>query len=185
LKRPSRTESAGFTLVEVAVTLLIVGIGLTLCLQSLFTAKATAAHTRNLKLARELGVQTLGQVESGLFQDEIRSDYYGTYAQEGYEAFSFVIMLGDDAFAEYDEYDSDSMYHDTFAARRDREWEARRDAGEDEDDFEEPFEKVKVQITFPKTGEYNNQLVLENWMPWKQVYGEDEEEAAREENSGP
>ena len=48
--RPSRRS--GFTLIEVAVTLAIVAIGLTLCLQSLFTSKATAAQTRNLKLAR-------------------------------------------------------------------------------------------------------------------------------------
>ena len=173
----------GFTLVEVAVTLIIVGIGLTLCLQSLFTAKTAAFQTRNMKLARELGVQTLGQIESGLFQEEIQSGYSGSYAEEGYPEFFFEICLGDESFLEYEgEYDEQGPYFDTFAARRDREYEAERDSDEDEDEIEEIYEKVRIRVTFTKAGEYTPYLDLERWMPWTQVYGEDEE--AEEEALG-
>ena len=44
---PRASARAGFTLAEVMVTLVIVGIGLTLVLQGLNTAKLTAAQTRN------------------------------------------------------------------------------------------------------------------------------------------
>ena len=47
---------AGFTLAEVAVTLLIVGLILVLMLEGLNGAKITAAHTRNLRLAQDLGI---------------------------------------------------------------------------------------------------------------------------------
>lgn len=33
---------------------------------------------------------------------------------------------------------------------------------------------MKIRITFPKYAEYQNQLVLERWIPWVQVYGEKE-----------
>ena len=107
-------QSAGFTLVEVAVSLVIIGVGLTLCLQSLQTAKMQAAQTRNLKLARELGVMTLGQIESGLFSEEISSGYSESYAQEGYPDFYFEILLGDDEFEEQSYGTDNGDYHDVF-----------------------------------------------------------------------
>ena len=51
---------AGFTLAEVAVTLVIVAIGPTLVLQGLNTSKMSAAQTHNRKVARELALLTLG-----------------------------------------------------------------------------------------------------------------------------
>ncbi|MCB9916387.1 MAG: type II secretion system protein [Planctomycetes bacterium] len=176
--RPLPRRRGGFTLVEIAVTLLIISIGLTLCVESLFTAKHQAAHTRNLKLARELGTMTLGQIESGMYQEELQSGWSGSYAQEGYPDFYFDVLLGDDMFEEQevDVYD-DSGFHDTFADRRERQEEARREADEDEEEVEEPFERVKLRVTFPKTKQFKNQLVLESWMPWEQVYGPDEDES--------
>ena len=174
---PRSTRRDGFTLAEVAVTIVIVGLSLTLCMQSLLNAKTTAVHTRNLKLARELGIQTLGQIESGLFREEIQSGYYGSYAEEGHEEFSFEIRLGDDSFLEYEDYDDQGPFYDTFAARREREYEADRlSDDEDEEEIEEPFEKVRVRVTFPPAGEYTAYLDLERWMPWDQVYGSEEED---------
>ena len=180
-RRPScGVRSAGFTLVEVAVTLVIVGVGLTLCLQSLQTAKMQAAHTRNLKLARELGVMTLGQIEAGLFQEELTDGYSESYAGEGYPDFYFEILTGEEQFEEQG-YEEVGDYHDAFAARRQRAFENDED-DENEDEVEEPFEKVRIRITFPQFSQYKNSLTLESWMDWSQVYGSDEED--EEETEG-
>ena len=175
MKLHPRTSRSGFTLVEIAVTLLIISIGLTMCVESLFVAKNQAAHTRNLKLARELGTMTLGQIESGVYQEEIQSGWSGSYAQEGYPDFYYEVLLGEDAF-EQDTEQVDTGYHDSFAARREREEEDRRLSDEDDEEIVEAFEKVKLRVTFPRTKQFRNDLVLESWMEWDQVYGSDEED---------
>ena len=79
---------AGFTLAEVAVTLVIVAIGLTLVLQGLNTSKMSAAQTHNRKVARELALLTLGEIEAGLYWEDLNSSsdiLAGTYAEAGYE----------------------------------------------------------------------------------------------------
>jgi len=172
---PRAGRKGGFTLVEVAVALVIVGIGMTFCLQALQTAKMQAAHTRNFKLARELAVMTLGQIEAGLYQEEVQSGYTGSYAQEGYPDFHFEIMLGEDSFEQEDyEYSSDA-YHDSFEARRQRRLEEAEDLGEDEEDIQEPYEVVKIRVVFPRVLEYRNYLDVESWLDWEQVYGDEEE----------
>ncbi len=190
MKLPSRLrghrdhQRSGFTLVEIAVTLLIISIGLTMCVESLFTARYQAAHTRNLKLARELGTMTLGQIESGLFQDEIQSGWGGSYAQEGSPDFYFEVLLGEEVFEE--SQDDGQGYYDTFQARRERqEDEARRNDDEEDEDVEEPFEKVKLRVTFPKMKRFRNYLILESWMNWTQVHGSDEDESSDKTTGGP
>jgi prepilin-type N-terminal cleavage/methylation domain-containing protein len=170
------SSQAGFTLVEVAVALVIVGIGLTLCLQSLQTAKMQAAHTRNLKLARELGVMTLGQIESGLYQEDIQNGFTASYAQEGYPDFYFELLLGEESFENEEINYSSDGYHDSFESRRQRRLDEAQENGEDEEDIEEPFEKVKIRVMFPRINEYRNYLDIESWFVWEQVYGPDEEE---------
>jgi len=79
------------------VTLIVVGITLTLILQGLNTAKITAAHTHNRKVARELALYTLGEMEAGLFWEDLEvgdDQFYGTYAEQGYEAFEWEIIVG-------------------------------------------------------------------------------------------
>ena len=163
---------AAFTLVEVAVAILIVGIALTLVLQSLNTSKLRAKQTQNLKLARELGTLTMGRLSAGLYRAEIDSYYTGSYSEEGYPEFSYEIVLGDNSFPELEDYEEgvrfDSWYDD--------------DLNEDDDeDVEEPYEKIRVRVTFPVLSEYSNQLELERWIPWDQVYGEEEDELSEGE----
>ena len=170
MRAPRRSRRRGFTLAEVAMTIVIMGIGLVLVLQGLNTAKLTAAHTRNYKLARELALLTIGQVESGLFQDEIDEiGLSGSYADEGHPDFSYEIVVGDETF----EQPTGDEAFDSWAPRDEDETDE-----EEDEETEEPFEKVKVKITFPKAQEFSNELVLERWIPWKQVYGESEEEDA-------
>lgn len=165
-------RSGGFTLAEIAVTIVIVGIGLLLVLQGLNTAKLTAAHTRNMKLARELGMLTLGQIAGGMLQEDIESGYFDTYAEEGYPDFTFEIMLGDDMFREpdrdgaFNSWDPD-LYED--------------DEEDDEEEVEEPFEEVRVRVTYPAIKDMPNQLTLEQWIPWKQVHGEQESKDGEED----
>jgi hypothetical protein len=158
------------------VTILIVGIGMLLVLEGLNTAKMTAAHTRNLKLSRELALLTLGQIASGQFQDDIENGLQGSYAEEGYPDFSYEVVVGDETFKDNNQesgrFDSWVKRDDTKAAKK----KDQKDA--DPKDKEEPFEKVKIRVTFPQIHiaqkQLKNELVFEEWMPWKQVYGEKE-----------
>jgi prepilin-type N-terminal cleavage/methylation domain-containing protein len=193
VSRAARTRRAGFTLAEVAVTIVIVGIGLVLVLQGLNTAKITAAQTRNLKLARELGLFTLGQIESGLPRDEIESGMQGSYAEEGYPDFTWEVALGEDALpdrggqaaATDKPFDSWAPRDETTSSRSSSSQSDAAKKSDEEEDSEEPYEKVKLRVTFPKIREFQNELVLERWMPWKQVYGEAETADGRNESKNP
>jgi prepilin-type N-terminal cleavage/methylation domain-containing protein len=165
----------GFTLAEVMVTILIVGIGLLLILQGLNTSKLMAAHTRNLKLSRELALITLGQIASGEFQDDIANGLQGTYAEENSPDFTYEVIVGDQSFKQKEGNGPfDSWAPPDTGAQDDK----NKDKDEDPKDRDEPFEKVKIKITFPQVRDYPNEFVLEQWIPWKQVYGEKPEDEA-------
>ncbi len=117
-----KRRTSGFTLAEVAVTIVIVGIAVVMMLQSLNRAKLESAHTRNTKLARELALITLGQIESGLFRDDLERGLSGTYADEGYPMFAYEVVAGDDSFVSSDS-GTDGDRFDTFEDRRRREEE--------------------------------------------------------------
>jgi hypothetical protein len=162
----------------VAVTLLIVSICLVLVLQGLTTAKVSAAETHNRKVARELALLTLGQVEAGLFWEELDGDggtLTGNYAEEGYEDFDYELAFGEEDFRTADEHDRpDAGYHDSWRYEREREERARDDGDEDEEETEQPFEKVRIRVGYPQLTERESALVLERWMPWEQVYGSED-----------
>lgn len=163
---------AGFTLVEVAVTIVIVGIGLTLVLQALNTATTQSGQTRNMKVARDLGLLTLGRISAGLYRDDLRDRFFGTFAEDGYAEFEFEVALGDEVFEEQPEgADPNRPFYDSW---NDPNREDDDDDEEDED-ASQPYEKVKVKVVFPKLREYKNYLILESWVPWEQVYGPEEE----------
>lgn len=165
LSRLKARARAAFTLVEVAVAILIVGIALTLVLQSLNVAKLRAKQTQNLKLARELGALTMGRVSAGLYREEIDSYYSGSYSEDGYPDFSFEIVLGDNTFPETNE--------DDYGPRFDN-WYDEEDIEDNDEEAREPYEKIRVRVSFPRLSEYSSQLDLERWIPWDQVYGEED-----------
>jgi prepilin-type N-terminal cleavage/methylation domain-containing protein len=170
-------KRAGFTLAEVAVTIVIVGIGMLLVLQGLNTAKMSAAETKNLKLSRELALRTLGQIASGQFQDEIKAGLRGSYAEEGWPDFSYDVVVGDDSF-------QTSTGDQTFDSWAPKPTDPKKDdskAGQDPQEItDQPYEKVKIKVTFPivelDKAQTKHELVLEEWIPWKQVYGEKQDD---------
>ena len=181
--RRSSAARGGFTLVEMAVTLVIVSIGLVMVLQGLMTAKVDAAETHFRKVARELALLTLGQVESGLFWEELDGDgrtLTGTYAEEGYEDFHYELAFGEDDFPTASARDERSSgYHDSWRYEREREERERED---DEEETKQPFEKVRIRVGYPQLTDRESALVLERWMPWEQVYGTEEGAAPAEES---
>ena len=173
LPRNRRCATSGFTLAEVAVTIVIVGIGLTLILQGMNTAKMTAVNTHNTKLARDLALETLGQIESGIYREDLEDSedtLSGSYAEQGYDYFYWEIVLGDDTFPDLADR-AESSLHDSW--RPTEQEERLEDEEEEEEDEEatEPYEKVKIRVTFPPLKEFKNTMIFEKWVPWDQIYG--------------
>jgi prepilin-type N-terminal cleavage/methylation domain-containing protein len=178
--KASPRSTAGFTLAEVAVTLAVVGLALVWMLQALNTAKVTAAQTRNLKLARELALLTLGQLEAGIYRDEVDDqEIQGTYAEVGYPDFAFEAVIGE---ANLPPPPNDPAFDNWLEERRQAE-----DRAEEEEEVEQPYERVQVRVTFPRMLEMPNELVIERWLPWTLVHPSEETaegEQAPAEGSG-
>jgi prepilin-type N-terminal cleavage/methylation domain-containing protein len=167
-----RGARAGFTLAEVAVTIAVVGLALVWMLQALNAAKLTAAQTRNIKLARELALLTLGQVESGLFEEDLDDDrLQGSYAEEGYADFAYEVVIGDENF----QPPPDSEAFDNWLEER-----SQALYEDDDEEAEQPYEMVQVKVVFPQIGELKNELVIERWLPWEQVHPAEETATAEE-----
>jgi hypothetical protein len=185
-----RASSAGFTIAEAAVTIAIVALVLTTILQSLEGAKVSALHTMLQKSARELGLEMLGEIEAGRWQDEIDSGASGSFANRDEPNVLWELALGDDTFPDRPDESYDDEYRPFDNLRARDEWrDENSESSEDENEEEEaqPFEKVKLRIQFPKVRELSNELILERWVRWAQVYGEEEEEevpTAADPNAG-
>lgn len=180
---PGRAHQAGFTLAEVAVTLAIVSISLLWVLEGLNRAKVTAGHAHNVKIARELALGTLGEIEAGLYWEDLDdSGLQGSYAEDGYEGFSFIVVMGDEALPDRFEDDGEgTLPFDAWQYERDRQEEELDD---DDEEIEEPYERVTIQVVFPEFTEEPGELILERWIPWEQVYGPDEDEVDGASPSG-
>ncbi len=173
-------HNQGFTLVEAALAIALVGMALTATLHILQASKLSAAHTRDQKTARVLALKTLGEIESGLRWDELEEGAFlsGTYAEDDYPGFEWELAIGDQSFSEQEEYDPNAPF-DNWEWKRDREAEEESSyTGDDSEENEnhEPYEKVRIRVTYPKYGDMNHELTLERWMPWDQVYRPEESE---------
>ncbi len=166
----------GFTLAEVAVTIVIVGTMLLYLLQGLNGTKLLAAQTRNNKLSRELALAKLGQVGSGLYQEDIDKGLTGTFADEGYPDFSYEVVVGDESFVDDQGDIRDDRFDSWNQPNLDKQSDKKKSDDPNADPVEKPFEKVKIRVVSPKIQEFSNRLTLEQWFPWVQVYGEKKED---------
>jgi prepilin-type N-terminal cleavage/methylation domain-containing protein len=184
-RRALAGRRGGFTLAEVAVTIVIVGIALVLLLQGLGGSKSQAFYTRNLKIANQLARQTLGEISAALYQDDAEFGLEGTYADSDFPEFTYEVWFGEEEFP--NDFGNEREGFDSWDHQREREREIEEDEErdgtrppsseeDDEDEEHEPFEKVRIRVTFPVVGKYDGTLVLTEWIPWDQVYGAEEEE---------
>lgn len=155
------------------MTIALVGIVLAWLLQSLSASKLTAAHARDLKLARELALLTLGQIESGLYEDDLDSERIeGNYSEEGHPTFLFEAVIGEQNFKPSDD---DARAFDNW-----REEQARRERElrevDEEEETEQPYEKIQIKVIYTKIQELPNEYVLEKWVPWDVLHPPEEEE---------
>jgi prepilin-type N-terminal cleavage/methylation domain-containing protein len=173
--RRARSARLGFTLAEVAVTIAIVGIALVLVLQGLNSAKLTAASSRNVKLARELALLTLGRIESGEYWEEMDDGRIeGTYADDGYPMFSFEAVLGEESFLVRPE-DEQAGTFDNWRKIEDQKTDEEK---KKEEEAEQPYERVQIKVLYPKIQDLKNELVLEKWVPWRQAHPPEETDTA-------
>jgi type II secretory pathway pseudopilin PulG len=166
----------GFTLAEVAVTIVIVGTMLIYLLQGLNGTKLLAASTRNMKLSRELALAKLGQISSGLYLEDIDKGLTGTFADEGYPDFSYEVVVGDESFVDDQGDIRDDRFDSWNQPNLDKQSDKKKSDDPNAEPVEKPFEKVKIRVVSPKIQEFSNRLTLEQWFPWVQVYGEKKED---------
>ena len=179
------SNNGGFTLIEAALAIALVGMALTATLQILQASKLSAAHTRDQKTSRVLALKTLGEIESGLRWDELDEGALlsGSYAEDDYPAFYWELAVGDQQFSIQEDIDPYGPI-DNWALRREQEeyLASNEDEGLTGEESAEPYEKIRIRVTYPKYSDMENELTLERWIRWDQVYrpeeGEDGEEAA-------
>ena len=178
---------SGFTLAEVAVTLVIVAMTLLLVMEGLNNSRLTAEQAKNRKIALELALLTISQVQSGLFWEEfdgVATSLNGTYAEEGYPAFYWDLVVGDEELSE--DYDDENAYFDNYQHRRDIEEENTE--YEEPEPFSDtgstggPFERVTVRVSYPKLTDRPSTLTIERWIPLDQVFGTDGQETGLAED---
>lgn len=186
----ARAARAGFTLAEAAITIAIVGIGLAFSVQALNGAAQTAAHTQRMKIARELGVEHLGEIAAGLWWDELESTRYGTFADKERPEYTWELALGDEeleAVRTGDEAAWQNQRFDNWQYRRDQEainsgYSSAEDMDAEEETVEE-YEQLRLRVSFPflpGLEDLDHHIELERWIPWEQVYGPSEDEEGAE-----
>jgi prepilin-type N-terminal cleavage/methylation domain-containing protein len=180
MRRPIHKRS-GFTLAEAAITIAIVGIGLTYSVQALKSATITSAHTQYRKIARELALQTLGEIAAGQWWEEIELEHQGSFAENDYPDYQWELALADEEFPNYDdgaEEDWENQPFDSLKYKQEQEEDYNRENGiEEDEDAAEPYERIRIKVRYPSLPgvDSENFVVLERWIPWVQVYGPDEE----------
>ncbi|MDE0915068.1 MAG: type II secretion system protein [Planctomycetota bacterium] len=177
------SNNCGFTLIEAALAIALVGMALTATLQILQASKLSAAHTRDQKTARVLALKTLGEIESGLRWDELDEGALlsGSYAEDDYPAFYWELAVGDQQFSIQEDIDPYGPI-DNWALRREQEeyLASNEDEGLTGEESAEPYEKIRIRVTYPKYSDMENELTLERWIRWDQVYRPEEGENGQE-----
>ena len=53
----------------------------------------------------------------------------------------------------------------------------------DDEDAEQPYERLRVKVVFPQIQEFTNELVLERWVPWRDAHPQDAEDLEEQEDA--
>jgi type II secretory pathway pseudopilin PulG len=172
--RNTALRSSGFTLAEAAITIALVGLTITYTLRALTAAQTTAAHTHEVKLAREMALRTLGEVATGQFLVDGNEILTGTYDEEIAPFMAYEIAFGD-AVLPTRSQDQDEWEKPFDNWRAKEQYREENDVEEEFDGAHDPYEKVIIRVSFPKHSDLPDFIELESWIPWEQVYGEDDE----------
>ncbi len=164
---------SGFTLAEAAITIAIVGLTITYTLRALTAAQTTAAHTHEVKLAREMALRTLGEISTGQYIVDSGEVLTGTYDEEIAPYMSFEAAFGDATLPARSRDENGDQSFDNWQARD--QYRQENDINDDVEGDHEPFEKVIIRVSFAKHSDLPDFIELESWIPWEQVYGLDDE----------
>ena len=173
---PGGRRRRGFTLAEAAITIAIVGLTITYTLQALTSAQTTAAHTHEMKLAREMALRTLGEIATGQYQAEMNDVIQGTYPEDEAPYMSYQIAFGDASLPSHGEPRDDGYTERVDNWENRRQWSEQQNADSTEEESQEDYEVVRIRVIFPKhTEELDDFIEFEAWIPWDQGYGAEEE----------
>ncbi|MDF1838174.1 MAG: hypothetical protein P1V35_09920 [Planctomycetota bacterium] len=174
MKITASKSRAGFTLAEAAITIALVGLTITYTLRALTAAQTTAAHTHEVKLAREMALRTLGEVATGQFLVDGDEVLTGTYDEEIAPYMAYEVAFGDAVLptrSSEDRYGEQRPF-DNWQAKE--QYRLENETDEELEGEHEPFEKVIIRVSFPKHSDLPDFIELESWIPWEQVYGKDD-----------
>ena len=179
------SNAGGFTLAEAAVTIAIVALMLIYVLQGLEGAKMAAfLHQATQDRLRARRRFAPGEIKAGLYREELESGDTGDFSDKDEPTFSWEVALGEDALEETDDVERP---YDNLAERRswEQDQEDRSDSdNEDEEEAEVTLREDQGSASYsPPLGDRPNELVIEEWVAWVEIYGEDEDEELSGETS--
>lgn len=90
----ARRRSAGMTLLEVMVTLVLLATVFVLLIQIQRQSISKAASARSQSIAARLGEQLIHRIEAGMMSD-LQDGYEGDFSEDGFGNFTYVIGVGD------------------------------------------------------------------------------------------
>ncbi|MAW59671.1 MAG: hypothetical protein CMJ94_02410 [Planctomycetes bacterium] len=165
---PTRGPRAGFTLMEVMVSVMLVAVAMTTLMQLRQDSIGRASKGRDISVAARLASQLLHRIEAARMLD-LFDGMNGDFSEEGFPDFSYVVALGDGSnYAEDTSVDSNSPEWAWREALRKRE----DDRIDEEGDDQRP-EKTRVVIRVTYTAfddeveEYRLEAMIDSWAVYR------------------
>lgn len=164
----SRSNKAGFTLVEVMAAIAILGIGLVSLILAVNRAKDTAYVTRSVKAVRHLASNLMSQIETGRLEN-LYDGQSGDFSEEGYPEFQYEIGIGEESTVQTSGEDMR-----TSEEKRRDEAKARAKAAENKSEEETSssgssalptLEQVIVRVNYQNLTEQKGSYVLVRKIP--------------------